>query len=681
MRYNFILSILLTTLAASKALAQTPDSTYVPLDERDIEIDQVDVVAAPKTQKDNSGLFNRELLSQSELTRAACCNLGESFVNNPSVDVSYSDASTGAKQIKLLGLSGTYVQMLTENIPNYRGAALPYSLGYVPGPWMRSIQVSKGNASVKNGYEAITGQINIEFLKPQAKPQYLDLNAYYSSENKFETNIMGNLPISDRLSTSLMVHYENLSTSHDKNDDGFLDMPKVKQVSVQNRWAYVSPRYIFQASIKALSESRESGQDTHHANMLSSMPIYKAEIAAQRYEAFMKNAYIFNSDHNSNIALILSGNIQKFDNLFGLKPYETNQKNLYASLMYETELSKEHSISVGLSNNLDNYHQDYQLNNYLAETISNDENENVFGGYAQYTYNLDDRLILMAGLRADHSDIYGAFATERMHLCWKPNKIFSLRASAGKGYRTPHALSEYNYLLASGREILIDRNLQQEEAWNYGISSALEFPLGRRKMNVNLEYYYTDFGNQLVADFDENPLKVHLHDLDGESRSHTFQIDASYPVMKKMTLTAAYRLNDVRCTYNGEFLEKPLQSKYKALISLSYKLFMGKWQFDATYQQNGGGRMPKAYITESGQQSWSESFSPYPQLQAQVTKHFRSWDVYIGGENLTNYKQENPIINAHDPWSQGFDSSLIYGPISGVMAYAGVRVRFLERRE
>ena len=125
------------------------------------------VVKATNGVKAKSRVDNTELIGRGQLIRAACCNLGESFTANPSVDVSYSDAATGAKQIKLLGLSGTYVQMLTENVPNLRGASLPYSLGYVPGPWMQSIQVSKGASSVKNGYESTTGQINIEFLKPQ----------------------------------------------------------------------------------------------------------------------------------------------------------------------------------------------------------------------------------------------------------------------------------------------------------------------------------------------------------------------------------------------------------------------------------------------------------------------------------------------------------------------------------
>jgi hypothetical protein len=134
------------------------------------------------------GVGNTELISSRELLRAACCNLGESFTTNPSVDVNYADAATGAQQIKLLGLSGTYVQMLTENIPNHRGAAAPYSLGFIPGPWMQSIQVSKGASSVKNGYESITGQINVEFKKPQGTP-FVDANLFYNTKGKVEACI------------------------------------------------------------------------------------------------------------------------------------------------------------------------------------------------------------------------------------------------------------------------------------------------------------------------------------------------------------------------------------------------------------------------------------------------------------------------------------------------------------
>ena len=165
-----------------------------------MELSEVQIVSRKlSTLKLRSSVMNEEIITSDELCRAACCNLGESFVTNPSVDVSYSDAATGAKQIKLLGLSGTYVQMLTENIPNYRGAASPYGLGYVPGPWMHSIQVSKGISSVKNGYEALTGQINVSDVKQLGIDIIIQsLFTAHQLINMVQVDLMEGLPISDQ---------------------------------------------------------------------------------------------------------------------------------------------------------------------------------------------------------------------------------------------------------------------------------------------------------------------------------------------------------------------------------------------------------------------------------------------------------------------------------------------------
>jgi len=235
-------------------------------------------VKRKSTLKLRSTAQNSELLNSSELKRAACCNLGESFTNNPSVEVSYSDAATGSRQIKLLGLSGTYVQMLTENIPNLRGAAAPYGLNYIAGPWMHTIQISKGASSVKNGYESITGQIDVEYLKPQ-DDQKLDLNAYADHRGRAEANATGNIHLGDKWSTGLLLHGENTFTSHDENGDGFMDSPKIKQFSGMNRWAYLSDNYIFQAGVKFVGENRTSGQDSKHVAMHNgTMPLYTVDI-------------------------------------------------------------------------------------------------------------------------------------------------------------------------------------------------------------------------------------------------------------------------------------------------------------------------------------------------------------------------------------------------------------------
>lgn len=639
-----------------------------------VELSEVNVVSRKLgTMKLRGSVMNEDMISSAELTRAACCNLGESFVTNPSVDVTYSDAATGAKQIKLLGLSGTYVQMMTENIPNFRGVAAPYGLGYVPGPWMQSIQVSKGSASVKNGYEAITGQINVEFKKPQLpEADWLSVNLFGSTTNRYEANADATVKLSKRWSTSLLAHYENETKAHDSNDDGFADIPQVKQYNVWNRWAYMGDRYVFQAGIKALSEDRNSGQVSHGGS--HSADPYKISIGTDRYEAFTKNAYIFDKEKNTNLALILSGSLHKQDAVYGHKLYDVDQHNAYASLLFETELGKRHSLSAGLSFNYDSYNQRYRLTNDAEQPLTRQfVKEAVPGAYVQYTYNLDDKLILMGGIRGDRSSEYGYFVTPRFHVKYNPNEYAHFRLSAGKGYRTNHVLAENNYLLASSRRIDIARNLDQDEAWNYGASASFYVPLFGKTLNLNAEYYYTDFLKQVVVDMDTDPHAVLFYNLGGRSYSQVFQVEATYPFFPGFTLTAAYRWTDAKTTYDGQLREKPLTGKYKGLLTASYQTPLGLWQFDATLQLNGGGRMPTPYEQGDGAWSWEHRYNGFEQLSAQVTRYFRNWSVYVGGENLTNFKQKNPIIDASDPWGSNFDATMVWGPMHGAKVYVGVR--------
>ena len=612
------------------------------------------------------GAVNGVMINKEELFKAACCNLGESFTTNPSVDVNYSDAATGAKQIKLLGLSGTYVQMLTENLPNFRGAAAPYALDYVPGPWMSGIQVSKGASSVKNGYESITGQIDVEYLKPDAE-EGVTLNIYGNTKSRMDANADANIHLNSQLSTELLAHYQDDYGHHDVNGDGFLDQANVRQWNLQNRWHYRSCDYIFHGGISMMKEKREGGQTEHisHPSPLTSH-LYKIGIETNRYEGYMKHAFILDPEHGTNIAVMTNLSMHQLDANYGNKHYEVNEKNAYAQLLFETNFTKQHSLSAGLSLNHDYLSEELRVKSEEMATAK----ETTPGIYAQYTYNLNDKLVAMAGLRTDHSSRYGTFVTPRFHLKITPNEIVSLRLSVGKGYRTVWALAENNYLLASGRQLVID-DLKQEQAWNTGLSSSFYIPLFGKTLKLNAEYYHTHFQQQAVIDYDSNPTEIRITNLDGKSYSNTLQIDASYPVVKGLELTAAWRWNDVKSTYGGELMEKPLTSRYKGLITASYKTPLGIWQFDATLQLNGGGRMPTPVDG-----LWESRFHSYEQVSAQITRWFRHFSVYIGGENLTGFRQKQPIINATDPWSSTFDPTMVWGPVHGAMFYAGIRVNF-----
>ena len=634
-----------------------------------------EVIVSPKKRGTikSVSVENRSIINQTELFKAACCNLGESFTTSPSVDVSYSDPATGARQIKLLGLSGTYVQMLTESMPAFRGAASPYGFRYVPGPWMKNISVSKGASSVKNGYESITGQINIEYLKPQAEPGFT-ANAYFDSEKKLELNAEGNFHIKDGLATEILAHFEDRFGLHDGNNDGFADMPDLRQINLNNRWQWRTGRYVFHGGLSLINEKSNAGQTSGHNHSGDGvMEPFLIDLDTHRYEAYMKHAYVIDPDKNGNIAFIGTLNMHQLDTRFGRKGYKVNQKGAYAQLMYETDLAEHHNISTGLSFNYDYLGQLVKISHNMTEGPAKiRERETVAGFYTQYTFTHNDRLTVMIGLRGDYSSMFKWFVTPRFNIKYTPIEWLNLRVSVGKGYRTVHPWAEYNNLLASGRTMVVEQ-IQQEKAWNYGISADYTLDFGSHRLVLNAEYFYTDFRSQAVVDYDSYPGYLTIRPLDGKSYSHTFQSDVTWETPFGLSLTAAYRLNDVRTTYNKVLLEKPLTSRYKALLTASYSTPLELWQFDATLQLNGGGRMPAPYMLPDGTMSWGQRFKAFPQLNMQVTRWFRHFSIYIGGENLTNFRQKNPVVWSADPWSGYFDPTTVWGPIHGAMAYVGVR--------
>jgi outer membrane receptor for ferrienterochelin and colicins len=622
-------------------------------------IELSDLVVTTGTQGaayNRKSISNLQHITGGELRKAACCNLSESFETNASVDVAYSDAATGAKQIKLLGLAGTYVQMLSENVPTLRGISSPYGLGYTPGPWMESIQISKGAASVKNGYESITGQINVEYLKPD-KGDRLGINVYGNDAGRTEANLNASIPLNKHLSTGLLMHIDKDFVEIDDNNDGFMDMPMVQQQNILNRWKYENDDYDMNTIIRFINEKRNGGQINEINNP------YLISIDNKRYEFFSKNGYMFDDKNFSSIALIASASLQENYSKFGEKQYNGTQTNWYANLIFETEPSKEHKLATGASFNYDKYLEKLNFTPLNSEEFTP-------GIFAEYTFNHKDKLIAMVGLRGDYSTRYGIFYTPRIHVKYNPSKRFNIRSSIGKGYRSPNILAENSFLLASSRNLQIASNLKQEEAWNYGFTATGYLHINKRELTIQGEYFHTSFVNQAISDIDSNPHSVNIINVHNGSFANSYQLEASYEIIKRWNITIAHRITDTKQTINGVLREKPLTNRSKSLITTSYQTKLKKWQFDFTSQFNGGGRMPDP---DPINPTWKTEFDPYTILNAQITKFYRNWSVYVGAENILNFRQKNPIIDAVNPTGSNFDASMIWGPIDGRKIYIGLR--------
>ena len=659
-----------------------------------------------------------ETITGEALCMAACCNLSESFETSASVDVAYSDAATGAKQIRLLGLSGTYVQMITENTPNIRGLAQAFGMEYIPGPWMEAIQVSKGTSSVLNGYEAIAGQINVEYLKPQTQDP-ISLNAMISTETHAEVNATGGWDLNDKVSTGILFHAQNMSLELDHNHDGFLDMPKNTNVNLLNRWYVKTGDYTGQFLVRGLYDRRQGGLTKEATEALSP---YKIDLNTWRVDGFMKNGYVFDAELGTSIGVITSASYHNQQNTYGPRQWDAAQTNAYLNAIFQTSFDDsatdhwddhQHKLSAGLSLNYDGYVEEIGVLGDKAMRL--DRWEVTPGVFAEYTYTYKDMLTLLAGIREDYSSTYGFFTTPRMNVRFAPFEWWTLRGSVGLGYRSPNAIADNAAYLASNRiyyfgdgQLAIgDGQLAQERSMNTGLSTVFYIPMGKRELQLSGEYYYTKFLDGVIADMDRSLQGItlyNMHDVEGAKYfSHNWQVEASMEILRGWTMTAAFRYTDVKqTTFNTDaneyqLREKPLQNKFKGIITTSYQTPLKTWQFDLTAQFNGEGRMPDGFLIPEGSNQYRVHngciyHKWYPQLLGQITKFFRTWSIYLGAENMTNFTQDNPIVGERleakgdrqggfvNPQSANYDASMIWAPIHGWKMYLGFRWA-LERAE
>ena len=611
-------------------------------------------------------------ITSESLKRAACCTLAGSFENNASVDVNYSDAVTGAKQIQLLGLSGIYTQMMTEIIPNFRGLASTFGLNYVPGTWMNGIQVSKGTSSVRNGYESITGQINVDYKEPLPnKSEKVFFNLYANSMLMTDFNFNGRVKVGKNDGIMLFGHVSHNFMKMDDNGDTFLDDPMTTQYNVFLRYNHPHIGHFgCKLGIKALKETRLGGQmdfDPKH-RLEEGYNLYGISINTERYEAFAKGGYHFDRKDTS-LGLQQQVTYHKMNSYYGLTDYNANQLSYYANLLFDSYIVNDHhTYSVGASYTYDKYDEHLKDSSFLRV-------EQVPGVFAEYVFNDDHHWSVIAGFRADYNTYYKKMLyTPRLHIRFKTHDDFAIRVSAGKGYRSPNVLAENSTMLASARRIVFKNTPKMEDAWNYGINLTKSITFGWRDLILQADFYRTDFVNQIVLDRDADAHQVRIYNLDGKSYSNSAQIEANCEIFKDFDLTLAFRYNDVKMTINDTLREKPFVNRYKGLVTMSYA--PGTWQIDFTTQFNGDSRVPdlsgNATAVAHGQDIRRSPF--YVIMNAQVMKKLgKCWEIYIGGENLTNYTQKYPIISAENPMSEDFDASMVWGPLSGVRAYLGVR--------
>ena len=657
-----------------------------------------------------------EVITSAGLCKMACCALAESFENSASVTVGYSDAVTGARQIKLLGLSGTYTQMLDENRPVMRGIASPFGLSFVPGQWLESIQIAKGPSSVINGLEAITGQINMEHRKPTDEtPLFVQL--YGSSDQMYEANVASAIQFNEKWSMINMAHVGGTASKMDHNQDGFRDEPEDMQLNFTSRWLYYAPSGMqIRFGGRFIHDDRLGGQmDATKDNVFNLQnKIWGSRIINRGADGYFKIGVPLNEENSANIALVADFNHHEFNAFFGQRNFDAAQNSAFANLIYQNEINDVHKIELGATWQFDDLAQDYgyDYENLYAGAYSwflpinspwydFSRRENAISGFGEYTLTLDDKFTFVGGINLQYNSLHGWLYAPRANVRWSPADWVTLRALGGRGYRTANIFTDNLGIFSTGKVFALTGDrlphydvvpmagdldlLEDARTWGGNITFYLPFGAEDTDTYLSFDYFRNDFNKQVIVDTEIDPTIVWFYNLDGKSFTNTYQVDFSVNPVERFNITATFRYTDAKVTLHDQGLvERPMTSRYKGVLNMQYATAMSKWTFDFTAQLNGPMRLPKYAAQEWGMQA-----SPvYPMFYAQITRKFRGIDVYAGVENIGGYRQHDAIINADSPfefytrWAENrwaniestmFDASNVWGPLMGRKFYIGLR--------
>lgn len=710
---KIIFVVLAAVAAVPSALAQVYGQNGEIIDTTDIYKDRSDSLEATVFVSRQAGNYlskvkpvRTEVISAAGLCKMACCNLAESFENSASVTVGYSDAVTGARQIRLLGLSGTYTQMLDENRPVMRGLAAPFGLSYVPGQWLESIQIAKGASSVINGVESITGQINLEHRKPtDEKPLFL--NASVMNDTKIDFNVASSLQLNPKWSTVILGHASGNIKSFDHNHDGYLDDPKMLQFNLANRWLYYADSGVqVRFGVRALQDRRKGGQEGYDHNAYFdaagnadgttaaqeiTLP-WGSDILNRSINGYVKVGVPLNEDNSQNIAFVADYNYYDMDSYFGATKYLASQHSGFLNILYQNEINESHKFTAGLSAMYDRYGEDFLR---IVRSIDNPNVLKSFAGvpavtdllnggvFGEYTFHAGEKFSAIAGVRGDWYNKYGFRFSPRLTLKYSPIDEIVLRANGGRGLRYATPLVDNIGVLSTGKTFVGDYSAHTlEDAWTFGGNITYYFPFGSNTY-LSFDYFRTQFAQQMVVDYEYS---IYFYNLDGKrSFTDNFQVDFNIEPVERFTVTATFRYTNAKIELEGQgLMEKPMTSRYKGVLNLQYATNLNKWIFDFTASVNGPSRVynfMKDLKNDDGSLVYKNGMTPvFPLLYLQVTKRFKGVDVYLGGENLTNYRQKNVILggvkdgHGHVSADQAsFDASAIWGPLMGIKVYVGLR--------
>lgn len=618
-----------------------------------------------------------EQITQTELGKAACCDLAGCFETQTTVQPQTTNVLTNSKELRILGLSGVYNQILIDGFPIIQGLTYTYGISSIPGTLVDNIFISKGANSVLQGFESMSGQINVETKEPDNTDKLL-LNAYINSFAERHLNAIY-AARKGKWSNLTALHTVQPANEFDKDQDGFLDLPKLTRYMVSNKMKYGLEKdwgWSSRIGIRYVNEERVGGQLAfNEESNKGSVESYGQMVSISQPEIWTKTGYRLNDKHN--LVLFASSFYQDQESYLGAVKYTANQMNIYGNLQYELRY-EENTLKAGLSYRHLDLDEDIEfLTNDLQRTYSGNygKNEIIAGVFAENTLSLlNDRLTWITGLRVDNHNQFGNEITPRTLVKFDitPNTI--LRGNIGTGWRTVNLFSENINLLVSSRDIVFSEQLRPEKSINSGVNFTQKFDSEHFTGFLSLDYYRTNFENQIFPDYDQDPSQAIIENFAGKSVSNVMQAEVYFNFWQQFEFKTGYSFLDVYREIDGKKVLLPFNPKHKVVTTLGYKPPSDRYHVDINIHWYGQQRLPNTQSNPVEHQR-PEFSEEYFLVNGQVTYNLNRFEIYGGCENVFDFRQERPIIGWQDPFGEFFDTSSVWGPTRGREIYLGIRYR------
>lgn len=619
-----------------------------------------------------------EVITQVELTKAACCDLAGCFNTQGSVQPTTTNIVTNAKELRILGLSGVYNQILIDGMPLIQGLSYTYGVSTIPGTLVENIYVSKGANSVLQGFESISGQINVTLKEPDKTDQFL-FNAYANSflEKQFNANYATKVK---QWSTLVAAHTTQPANKFDRDKDTFLDLPLLTRYTLYNKWKYGNQNewgWHSMIGLRYVNERRIGGQsDFNPRSDEGTLRRYGQTVHFAQPEFYTKTGFRVDDKHH--LVLIASAFQQDQKAYFGTTHYQADQLNAYANLQYEHTWNQSHTLKTGISYRHVNLEEDLFFSpDSLQRTYAGTylKKEQIPGIFAENTFNWKEQnLTLIAGFRLDKQNNFGWFFTPRALLKYNLTENTTARISAGTGWRTVNLFSENINLLASSRDIIINEVLKPEQALNYGANLTHKIYGKNVEAQLTFDFYRTQFTNQIFPDYDTHPTKAYISNFTGTSISNGFQAELGLEFYQRVGSKIVYNYLDVYRVIEGNKVVLPFNSKHRITGTLSYQPLHQKWHFDMNLHWYGKQQLAKTSVNPPEYQLPPTS-QPFTHVDAQFTKSWKRLELYAGCENIFDFRQKRPILSWENPFGPYFDTSSVWGPTRGREFYLGLRFR------